>query len=243
MALPRFGYVALHRQPLADGVAAEARWLADCAASGRPAARLWQGATGWVVPRRLTALPGWPAAAAAHAGLVQVRASGGGLVPQGPGVWNLSLVWPAPSAEPSGTDAVYTDLCRQLALALARVGVQAQPQPVEGSFCDGRFNLAVNGRKLVGTAQAWRRVAGRPVVLAHAVLVLGADPVALTEQANTFEAALGRGRPYRPECLTSVALETPEPANIEARTLQALAEQFARAIPPHEHKETNDGDA
>lgn len=243
MTLPRFGYVALHREPLADGVDAEARWLAECAVTGRPAAHLWQGRPGWVVPRRLTALPGWPGAAAAHAGRLQVRASGGGLVPQAPGVWNLSLLWPAPSASPSGTDAIYIALCRQLAQALARLGLDARPQAVEGSFCDGRYNLAVRGRKLVGTAQAWRRVDGLPMVLAHAVLVVDADPAALTEQANRFEQALGRGRPYRAEALTSVAMESDAAGDAETRTLKALAEQFAGIIAPHEHKETNDGDA
>jgi lipoate-protein ligase A len=111
---------------------------------------------------RYTALPGFAAAAAdpTH-GQVQVRASGGGLVPQGAG-----RVEPEPglargigrAGGPSGTDAIYRALCDALAAALARLGVAASPQPVEGSFCDGRFNLAVGGRKLVGTAQAWRRV-------------------------------------------------------------------------------------
>ena len=82
---------------------------------------------------------------------------------------------------------------------------------MEGSFCDGRFNLAVAGRKLAGTAQSWRRVAGVPVVLAHAVIVVDADPQALTEAANAFERDLGSGRRYRAEALTSVALAWQRP--------------------------------
>jgi len=232
VALPRFGFVTVHRQPLSAGIVHEADWLAGSAALGLASAHLWTAPTGIVVPRRYAALPGWAAAAAdARHGEVQVRASGGGLVPQGPGLWNLSLAWPAPGAMPTGTDAIYRDLCAALTAALARLGVDAAPQPVAGSFCDGRYNLAVGGRKLVGTAQAWRRVGGVPMVLAHAVIVVDSDPVALTARANAFEAALGTATRYRAEALTSVALAAGG-ADIEARTLTVLAEQFARVVPP-----------
>lgn len=229
MVLPVFGYVCVHRQPLAGGIAREADWMAHCAASGRAAAHLWQAPTGLVVPRRYTTLPGWPAACD---GELQVRASGGGLVPQGPGVWNLSLMWPAPDATPRGTDAIYQALCIGLSSALARLGIRASAQAVEGSFCDGRFNLAAHGRKLVGTAQAWRRVDGVPLVLTHAVIVLDADPAALTARANAFEAALGSAVRYRADALTSVAAEATDRHDIEARTITVLAEQFARVLPP-----------
>lgn len=235
MDLPPFGFVTVHRDALAAGIVHEAGWMAGCAASGRAAAHLWQAPVGMVVPVRTTALPGWAAAAADPAfGEVQVRASGGGLVPQGPGQWNLSLVWPAPTATPSGTDAIYRALCHALAGAFARLGIDASPQPVEGSFCDGRYNLAVGGRKLVGTAQAWRRVHGVPLVLAHAVIVLSADPAELCARASAFEAALGSTTRYRADALTSVARETGD-AFDEARTLAVLAEAFARVVTPRGH--------
>jgi len=235
VSLPVFAFTALHEAPLADGSAHEGAWLASAAAAGRAVAHLWQGRPGLVVPRSYTRQPGWAEAASSFA--VQVRSSGGGLVPQGPGVWNLSLVWPAPSATPTDTDGVYRALCNELATALARLGLASAPRAVEGSFCDGRFNLAAGGRKLVGTAQAWRRVDGRPMALAHAVIVVTADPVALTEQANAFEAALGSGRRYRADALTSVALALglSPTSDLERRTLGAVAEQFARVVPPHRH--------
>lgn len=203
--------------------------MAGCARHRRALAHLWQAPRGLVLPRRYTTLPGWPAAQASPGhGELQVRASGGGLVPQGPGVWNLSLVWPAPSATPDGSDAVYRALCGALAEAFARLGIEASAQPVHGSFCDGRYNLAVGGRKLVGTAQAWRRVGGVPLVLAHAVLVVDADPDELTERANAFEAALGSTVRYRADALTSVAQAAPDRHDIEARTLAVVAERLAR---------------
>jgi len=247
-ALPPFGFVSVQRRPLAGGIAREAGWMDDCAASGLALARLWQAPRGLVVPRRYTALPGWADAAAGCADELQVRASGGGLVPQGPGVWNLSLVWPAPAAAPVNPDAVYRALCRALAAAFARLGLAAAAQPVQGSFCDGRYNLAVDGRKFVGTAQAWRRMRGRPLVLAHAVIVVDADPAELSARANAFEAALGSTVRYRAEALTSVVAEAASAHDIEARTLAVLAEQFARAVPAYEHrqehpKENRDGPA
>jgi lipoate-protein ligase A len=229
--LPIFGFVTVHDAPLEGGVACESDWMARCAATGRAAAHLWQAPVGLVVPRRYTLLPGWAAARDAHAGELQVRASGGGLVPQGPGVWNLSLAWPAPSAMPVNTDAVYRALCAELSAAFARLAIVATPQPVTGSFCDGRYNLAVNGRKLVGTAQAWRRMAGQPVVLAHAVIVVDADPAVLSTRANDFEAALGSATRYRADALTSVAIEAADP-HVARRALQAIAAQFARVLTP-----------
>ncbi|MGL6110123.1 MAG: lipoyl protein ligase domain-containing protein [Rubrivivax sp.] len=242
MSLPLFGFVCVHERPLADGIAAEAEWMASAAATGSAAAHLWHGEPALVVPRSYTTLPGWPAAAQAHR--VLVRASGGGVVPQGPGLLNLSLVWRADAdaneGAPSGTEAIYRALCDALAGALARLGIAAAPQAVQGSFCDGRFNLAVAGRKLVGTAQSWRRVAGMPVVLAHAVIAVDADPLALTESANAFERDLGSGRLYRAEALTSVALawqqahgRAPD-VDLVDRLSTALAEHLARVPVPRE---------
>jgi len=229
VTLPAFGSVEIHRRPLADGVAAEGRWLASAAAGGGASAHLWHGQSGLAVPRSCTMQPAWAAAAAAHR--VQVRSSGGGVVPLGPGLLNLSLVWRAPgdAGAPAGTVAIYAALCALIAGALEGLGIASSPRCVEGSFCDGRYNLAVAGRKLAGTAQSWRRVAGVPVVLAHAVIVVDADPQAVTEAVNAFERDLGSARRYRAEALTSVALAwrhahgRAPPADLEDRLSTALA--------------------
>ena len=234
MSLPVFGFVSVHQEPLADGVAAETQWAARVAQRGRAQAHLWCGRPGLVVPASYRRLPRFDDACAhaAAAGCpVQVRASGGGLVPQGAGLLNLSLLWRADRAAPSDTDAVYGGLCGQLAHALARLGIAAAAQPVLGSFCDGRHNLAVGGRKLVGTAQAWRRIGGVPVVLAHAVLIVDADVHALCGSANAFEAIAGSQRRYEEQALTSIAevlgrrLHGPA---LTARVQQLLGAQLAR---------------
>lgn len=246
MTLPTFGFVAVHQAPLQDGVAAEAAWCAQAAETGWPTARLWRQERALVVPRSYERRPHWHEACAASAAQgwpVQVRASGGGLVPQGPGVWNLSLVWRTDSATPTATDAVYAALTDSLRAALLRLGIESQAQAVTGSFCDGRFNLAVSGRKLVGTAQAWRRIGGFPVVLAHAATLVSADPAALTAAANRFEALCGSDQRYDPGASTSVALawrsahrdEGGAAPDLEAQWLKVVAEQFARVLPPRVH--------
>jgi lipoate-protein ligase A len=236
-ALPDFGFVSVHERALADGIAAENEWMLAVAVTGRAAAHLWSGDPGLVAPRNCMALPGWADAARTHA--VQVRATGGGVVPQGAGVVNLSLVWRADSATPTGTDAIYRALCDRLSQAFATLGVHASAQAVAGSFCDGRFNLAAAGRKLVGTAQSWRRIAGRTVVLAHAVIIASADPLTLTDAANAFERDLGSGREYRADALTSFAIAWQQahdgaapPADLDAQLTAALAMQFARMVAP-----------
>ena len=247
-SLPVFGFLSRHRQPLVDGLAQEAEWLARAADSGRAVAHLWRGTTGLVVPRSYERESGFAhacAQAALHGWPVQVRASGGGLVPQGPGVLNLSLVWRTAQVQPHGTDAVYRGLCAGLAAAFARLGIAAHAAEVPGSFCDGRFNLAVAGpegpAKLVGTAQAWRRVNGQPTVLAHALMLVQADPVQLTQACNAFEAALGSARRYRESAVTSVAQAWTQahgtaapPDDLDDLLEQALAETFAHIVPPRE---------
>ena len=241
--LPIFPFVAVHLAPVVDGPACEADWLALAARSGTPSAHLWRAPSGFVVPRSYERLPGWAAAIAtttAAGGSVQVRASGGGLVPQGPGLLNLSLSWRAgDSATPHDTDAVYRELAEALAEAFQRLAIVASAQPVESSFCDGRFNLAVGGCKLVGTAQAWRRVERLQMVLAHAVIVVDADPQELSDAANAFESAAGSTRHYRADVLTSVARAwsaahggAAPPPDLQAQVVRVVAERFAGYVAP-----------
>jgi lipoate-protein ligase A len=97
----------------------------------------------------------------------------------------------------------------------------------------------VAGRKVAGTAQAWRRIEGRIVVLAHTVLIASADPDALTAQANRIEAALSREARYRAEAVTSIARAwaaargvSPAAHEADVELRRVVSEQFARVVPP-----------
>jgi lipoate-protein ligase A len=236
---PVFGFVSILREPLEDGIAQEQVWASRCAESGRAIARLWASQPMLVVPRSYERAPGFDTACTASAAAgwpVRVRTSGGGVVPQGPGVWNLSLLWQAASAAPAEPDSVYRWLCDELAGAFAALAIDLAPQPVDGSFCDGRFNLAYRGAKLIGTAQSWRRIGKTHVVLAHAVMLIDADPIALTERCNAFESALGRLQRYRAQAVTTVAgawratRGSPVPHSLIENVCNAIAQRLARFI-------------
>lgn len=186
-------------------------WL-DAALQGQATAALWTGVPGLVAPlsyRRHELLDAASAASAERGWPVRLRRSGGGVVPQGPGILNVTLAYPCTGAAGDLAQAVYAHLCDLLGHVLAQLGIAAQARSVQGSFCDGRFNLAVNhqgvARKIAGTAQYWRRASGRQAVLAHALLLVHANPAQLCAPANQFEADLGSGRHYQADALTSVA--------------------------------------
>lgn len=235
-----------HAGPPADAVeaglapAVEARLLERAQAAGGLVVGVWEPPCSLVVPasyqryERFEALgarfaaAGWP---------VAVRRSGGGLVPQGPGVLNLSLAWPTAAELGTVMESVYLRLGAVLQQAVAPWGRRAGLQPVEGSFCDGRFNLAIAGRKIAGTAQGWRRLAdGRSLVLAHACLLVAADLPGLVDQANRFEAHLGSDRQYRLDTLDNLlppAVQADAAARAAAlRAVGQVLRQAAEAAGP-----------
>ena len=146
------------------------QWL-DTALDGRATAALWTGEPALVAPlsyRRHAQLDVACDASKARGLPVRLRRSGGGVVPQGPGILNVTLVYPCDGAAGDMAEPVYAHLCHLLSRALAGFGIAAQARTVQGSFCDGRFNLAVAHqgavRKIAGTAQYWRRARGRQAV-------------------------------------------------------------------------------
>ncbi len=170
------------------------------------------GADGIVVPRSYRSKAGFDEACATllSDGLpVHVRLTGGGVVPQSADVVNLQLVYPAVAAQPlQVSEQHYLMLCALLQKLFAVFGINTDYQTVSGSFCDGRFNLAHNGRKIAGTAQCWQRLPGVPdayTVLSSAV-ILADNPHGLTERANLLETALGSSVRYLPEKTTAVGV-------------------------------------
>lgn len=201
-----------------DPLAAEAELLL-LAGTGRCVAHLWQAPRSLVVPRsyrRFAALGSARAEFAKRGCPVFLRMSGGGLVPQGPGIVNLSLAYRVRGTAGRNAEAVYRHLCEILRDALGTFGLQTHWEAVEGSFCDGRFNLAWGrpgeAQKLAGTAQYWRSVrtdgggaqSSLYAVLAHAVLLVSADPQEINQRANAFEYAIGSGRHYEAGRVISV---------------------------------------
>ncbi|WP_238263052.1 lipoate--protein ligase family protein [Cupriavidus pauculus] len=223
--------------------------LLDHAARIGPVAQLWEAPLSLVMPRSYLRQPGIEGARAAFAAKgcpVWLRMSGGGLVPQGPGILNVSLAYAVPKGAATWMEPVYLHLCEVIAAGLRELGVETHWQAVEGSFCDGRFNLAWGpcdrARKIAGTAQYWRRAPAdvqtpdgqRHLVLAHAILLVDADPVEINARANAFEAAIGSGRHYDPAKVVSVseAAGLDDASGLTARVSAAIQAAIAASTPP-----------
>ena len=122
---------------------------------------------------------------------VIVRQTGGTAVPQGDGVLHLSYLLPR-TPNPATTDAYYRLLCDPLIQWFNGYGIEATTGALPGSYCDGTYNVLVEGQKLVGTAQAWRGgLAGMKsphpgYILAHACLTVDVDLKWATTQINRF---------------------------------------------------------
>lgn len=173
---------------------------------------------------------GWP---------VLARASGGAVVPQGPGILNLTLVWLVPAeCSPSITEH-FRRLCAVIQTALWSLGVECESGSVPGSFCDGRFNIVVAGRKLGGTAQRW--IPGshghRPAIIAHAVLL--AEPLGweAIEAITCYQSLAGAGERFDPSTSISLAevLQSGSHSPVRDSALEALTRALVEscsALPP-----------
>jgi lipoate-protein ligase A len=205
----RFEDVDWFEEPLEDGLAME-QSLLGIAASGASCARIWRSRPMMVVPRSYRKHPRFEAVQRqwARSGIpIAVRQSGGGAVPLEEGVLNLSLAWSTRLPALTHADAIYGALCDVVARSICCYGIECRTAAVQDSFCDGRFNLSIGGRKVAGTAQHWSRGGSGYVVMAHALLIVEADLQTLTERANALEFDLQSGRTYSSDALTSVARE------------------------------------
>lgn len=146
-----------------------------------------------VMPRRLSRLPGFSKASETLADMgwpVLLRESGGEPVPQSPATVNVALVYVQPKSDldRDRIEKAYMRLCQPMLDVLSELGGAASLGEVEGAFCDGRFNVNLDGRKMVGTAQRWRQSQGgqRPVVLAHGAMLLDNERVGMVNAVNRF---------------------------------------------------------
>ncbi len=212
------------------------------AAQAGPAASIWEAPQGLVVPRTYRRHESFDAVCAQFANdswPITVRLSGGGVVPQGPGIVNLSLAYAIDGPPLQHSDQAYRLICTLIQNALKPCGIESRIQAVEGSFCDGRYNLAWgaqdSAKKVVGTAQLWRRVrlehANTQVVLVHALLLVNVDVHVLTDRANQLEQQLGSDKRYDATRIASLyeclpGLPTLTPVDFTLGLKKALAERI-----------------
>ena len=186
-----------------------------------------------VMPRRLSRLEGFGAAEAACATLgwpIALRDTGGEPVPQSAAVLNVALVYAIPLADNEQTriETAYLRLCQPLCDWLAALGLEAGLGEVDGAFCDGRYNVNLGGRKLVGTAQRWRRRPsdGRYVVLAHGAILMENQREPMVAAVNAFYQNCG----LEARCRAASHVALDERHGQPWAQVEALAGQFQRHL-------------
>ena len=187
------------------GLQAEQDLLATvCAGDQEFGLLFWQPSDrALVMPRRLSRLPGFEEACLASAENgwpVLLRETGGEPVPQSAATVNIALVYAPPRSEGDHgrIETGYRRLCDPICTLLTELGGNASLGEVEGAFCDGRFNVNLDGRKMVGTAQRWRQSKGgqRPVGLVHGALLLDDERESMVQAVNRFNEACGSINEY-----------------------------------------------
>ena len=102
---------------------------------------------------------------------------------------------------------------------------------IDGAFCDGRFNVNLDGRKMVGTAQRWRQSKGgtRPVGLVHGALLLDNERESMVAAVNRFNEACGLEQRVRAESHIALHEKFAAPdalGRLDALYRQLLADMF-----------------
>jgi len=178
--------------------------LAQVAAGDLPATlRIWQTTQSIAVPRHFSLHDRFADAALTLAGRgwpITLRSSGGSAMPQGPGVLNVSMVFP--HDPPMSIEAGFQLLTDPLCAFFDSLGLPASVGSVPGAFCDGRYNLVVDQQKIGGTAQKRKKQA----VLAHAALQIDLDLDATCRSINFLNEQIDRDERCRPDAATTLVM-------------------------------------
>lgn len=190
------------------GLQAEQDLLASvCAGDAEFGLLFWQPSdNALVMPRRLNRLPGFDHAcevSAAAGWPVLLRETGGEPVPQSSSTINIALVYAPPRSEGdlNRIETGYRRLCGPICELLDELGGTSSLGEIDGAFCDGRFNVNLDGRKMVGTAQRWRQSQGgqRPVGLVHGAMLIDNERESMVAAVNRFNEACGLEQRVRAE--------------------------------------------
>jgi lipoate-protein ligase A len=141
------------------------------------------------------------------------------------------MIYEATPAAGTSLESAYQNLCAPLLDTLLECGIRADVGRVDGSFCDGRYNLTVHGRKIAGTAQKWKSGPdGRRTVLSQAMLIVEFSGLAPGIAAiNEFYANLGLPQRFDADrCIGLDRLLCATPADAERALMREIRERLLR---------------
>ncbi len=158
----------------------------------------WQSAQGLCVTRKEHRLPNFEKAQAdliAKGQELATRRSGGTIVPQGEGILNITSL--SLSYGPRNIGKSYMDFCKDMQTRFNTVGFDVDIGPVTGSYCDGDYNLILDGKKLAGTSQRWVKGPDKAfIILNHAVILVTENGQIATQRVNNFHKIADGSAPY-----------------------------------------------
>lgn len=193
---------------------------------------LWQAKTPTLV---LPAGNKWPEsntlkqALAEQSWQVLSRRTGGAPVPQSPGIVNLSHIYLWPEKTPYSTATAYVHLCTVLNDFFSQYGLESSAAATPFSYCDGDYNLNINGRKIVGTAQrVILKKGGRKIVLAQAFILIDVLLDELIKPVNLCYGMLGKTPLVKANAHTCLFEHIQERPSIDT-IYQQLTQAFLRS--------------
>lgn len=154
-----------------------------------PFVRLWEAKSGLCITNKETRFPSFEKSKelCKKKGFdIAIRRSGGTAVPHGPGILNVSAF--VENRGPRNIRHSYEKFCQSLQMSLTELGVHSDIGTAQNSFCDGDYNILVEGKKVIGTSQRWIKssMTDNWIVLNHAVILLDVSTKDITDTVNFF---------------------------------------------------------
>lgn len=167
----------------------------------------WQAAEGLCITAKEKRFPNYAEAASNFQQQeleIAVRRSGGTTVPHGDGILVVTHI--AKSHRPKNIGHAYMEFCSNIQNVLKNLGFDSHVGPAEGAYCDGDYNVLLNGLKLAGTSQRWTRSgqAKTEIVLNHAVMLISCDSTKATQRVNAFHQLAESRTPFDEAASTSL---------------------------------------
>ncbi len=162
----------------------------------------------------------------AESWLLHSRKTGGAPVPQCAGVINLSHLYIWPDSAPYSITQAYENLCTVLHSFFRQFNLQSQVHATDFSYCDGDYNININGKKIVGTAQrVILKKGGGKIVLAQAFILIDVLLAEIIKPVNLCYEVSGKTERVKAEVHTTLFENTTERPTID-KLYQQLTQAF-----------------